>query len=1089
MVNPDSESTSEPPDLHLRSIRGIDFNSNDLQSLVDNPRNHQKVDSCVINVFCALMQQNCEPAADFYVFSSWLGPLVQGHVRNTSFIGSFEDNLHRTCFSPGCPASRISDLTSRRYWCIPLCGGQPYHWVLAIIDCEQRNIAIYDSLPKLNSSRWARPICEDIVVHIHDILSAIALGSDAAPNTVAAPDTVAMSDTAASDTVAALDVTSWPLVLYTSPEMQGQCDSWSCGLFIMMAMEAVSKNDLSFTTCVHGRITTIRQIAMHAAMQIPIIKFAVSQIDTQKNDAGSDRIDDQEVFTITRDPNPISALPAEPAEDTSLTPDTSRSSGTSSQANWNSVIVSKRKCADSTSVPSSTAKKRRAPRMDATARRDALSSDEWIVSDSVKTVMYELANWNQHKKVCHIINSTRTIRQVVKSEKRLGAADDQSIYAFFARPGQAVPDGSAKPLVKPSDEFVRYKTTKDNIKNKVLDTYLASQHHLHLAAETAAYPNLKLLTHQLFPYKSWPSVVKRDADLLKLEVPDHGNIHVSSTKWSEQEIITMDIHLRAFARWEVHYEGRCIRSSVCARLAPMQTEVCKACAKVAKDESFKAAVRRKVAESQLSIEEQLKKKLQCEKYAPTTFIAGDARMLQAKFTDPLLSELHIHLERDDNTKCFLALAKHATQGKLDDHGIFADICKVLADRLRRLETGDAKLKHGKRYPKNLIGFMILMRSYGGNSNKQYQIFSKHLPAPSKSLLSAIVSKTPDVLQNPALVFENVVRIRSFVDKVGYMGPIALAGDCTKIRAALTYSDSFGGHIMGSTLSPEECMIRNHEDIDKVITHIESKDAKAKQVRAILAKIPLPGYPPIVVALIPTTGKDDALGIYEQYKILLKMCAQLKLNVIVTAADGAATEFAAQLMADAEDTGHEPLVYEHPTLGYKITVPMRDTGPLVQDTDHDHGCKTVRNQPQHGTHTASMGTGFLVNRSLLALYETRVSGLVLSDVKNVDKQDDGAARRIFHFDVLKATTDTDEGDSIHVCPGMEGLFAYLFVLGGALECWTSRKMKPADRILGIARARYFLHFWRAHIVRLAAKYPDLISTSRSFISAPSFKILN
>ncbi|TFY52897.1 hypothetical protein EVG20_g10355 [Dentipellis fragilis] len=50
------------------------------------------------------------------------------------------------------------------------------------------------------------------------------------------------------------------------------------------------------------------------------------------------------------------------------------------------------------------------------------------------------------------------------------------------------------------------------------------------------------------------------------------------------------------------------------------------------------------------------------------------------------------------------------------------------------------------------------------------------------------------------------------------------------------------------------------------------------------------------------------------------------------------------------------------------------------------------------------------------------------------------------------------------------------------------MKPADRILGVARARYFLQFWRAHIVRLAAKYPDLISTSRSFISAPSFKIL-
>jgi hypothetical protein len=38
----------------------------------------------------------------------------------------------------------------------------------------------------------------------------------------------------------------------------------------------------------------------------------------------------------------------------------------------------------------------------------------------------------------------------------------------------------------------------------------------------------------------------------------------------------------------------------------------------------------------------------------------------------------------------------------------------------------------------------------------------------------------------------------------------------------------------------------------------------------------------------------------------------------------------------------------------------------------------------------MGAGFLVNRLLVNLFDTGVSGLVLKDIENVDKQDDGTA---------------------------------------------------------------------------------------------------
>ena len=64
------------------------------------------------------------------------------------------------------------------------------------------------------------------------------------------------------------------------------------------------------------------------------------------------------------------------------------------------------------------------------------------------------------------------------------------------------------------------------------------------------------------------------------------------------------------------------------------------------------------------------------------------------------------------------------------------------------------------------------------------------------------------------------------------------------------------------------------------------------------------------------------------------------------------------------------------------------------TDPPHAVKTCRNQLQHASSTES---GFLVNRLQV------VSGLVLKDIENIDKQDDGAARRVFHVMAFETTT--------------------------------------------------------------------------------------
>ncbi|KAG1894525.1 uncharacterized protein F5891DRAFT_897860, partial [Suillus fuscotomentosus] len=340
---------------------------------------------------------------------------------------------------------------------------------------------------------------------------------------------------------------------------------------------------------------------------------------------------------------------------------------------------------------------------------------------------------------------------------------------------------------------------------------------------------------------------------------------------------------------------------------------------------------------------------------------------------------------------------------------------------------------------------------------------------------------------PSLIFENIARVRRLMDAVGYKGPIAVAGDCTKVHPRLAYSTDFGGHILGSTLPLDECQVDEIEDIENTINSIHKAKAEAMQVRAILAKIPLPQYPPQVVALLPTTGKDDACGIHEQLMSLLHMAARLEIHIISFAGDGAASELLSQCMMDHEASVTEPFTYSYPLYGIHLQAPVLKTGPLISIMDPPHARKTCRNQPQHGTHTASLGVRFLVNKSLVDLQKTGVSGLVTRDVVDVDKKDDGAARRIFHATALLAAVE--EGQQCTIRDSFEGIFVYLFVFGLLFDAWISREMDIQDHVLCALRARFFLHIWKEHISALSKAYPDLYSTSRSFISSPSFHIFN
>lgn len=107
-----------------------------------------------------------------------------------------------------------------------------------------------------------------------------------------------------------------------------------------------------------------------------------------------------------------------------------------------------------------------------------------------------------------------------------------------------------------------------------------------------------------------------------------------------------------------------------------------------------------------------------------------AASFSAKLSDPVLFDIHDSLKTGKPEDTFLRLYKSAKEGKLKNYERFTEVCNVLEDRVRRETSGNDKLKYGIRYSPNYLNFMIAMRGYGQNSNRQYEIFCAEFAGPS-----------------------------------------------------------------------------------------------------------------------------------------------------------------------------------------------------------------------------------------------------------------------------------------------------------------------------------------------------------------------
>jgi len=102
-------------------------------------------------------------------------------------------------------------------------------------------------------------------------------------------------------------------------------------------------------------------------------------------------------------------------------------------------------------------------------------------------------------------------------------------------------------------------------------------------------------------------------------------------------------------------------------------------------------------------------------------------------------------------------------------------------------------------------------------------------------LSQIHASDTELITDPNLVLENIMKFANIAKGLKWEGPILLMTDCTKIRSKLVYSQELG-YITGSTLSSNEVSVSDINDIHARIKHIYEKNAIATQVRVIVLKV-------------------------------------------------------------------------------------------------------------------------------------------------------------------------------------------------------------------------------------------------------------
>ncbi|KAF8325537.1 uncharacterized protein EI90DRAFT_2932034 [Cantharellus anzutake] len=453
------------------------------------------------------------------------------------------------------------------------------------------------------------------------------------------------------------------------------------------------------------------------------------------------------------------------------------------------------------------------------------------------------------------------------------------------------------------------------------------------------------------------------------------------------------------------------------------------------------------------------------KYTPLSYIEPEVRDLYLR-----------HAGVEDLLKSgtiWLKLAQGLQSGEYEAEPVFRGLLEAFSQRMDRLKHG--KSMRGIWYPP---AFHEFVNNLSLLSPAASRVFTRALGGPKLRSLRSIRAKEPRF--TPGISPINITIAIETLKKLNYLGPVCIAVDDTKIQPGLrAFQDSSSTWFAIGNVGDPIC-IKQPDDADPSAQEIADKlrstnTLQAEKVRLYLLIIPLPRVPPIPLAAIAMGPKTAAVDLKLWFDNIYALLEAKGCRPIALACDGANTERSHQnvIIESASDTENHLIAPSHPHARLTIKIPLLKGHPFVAVQDAKHAAKTARNQLTTGARCVSLGPDPMNYKQLLEL-TSQDAPLLRRDVQNLDRQDDRAAARLYAAETLHYISTKTKSVS---------LGTYLFIIGKLIDAWQNRSLTHSDRLLLALRCRYFLCYWRQHIL----EHP-FHETRIHFISDSCYKIL-
>ncbi|CAB4439121.1 unnamed protein product [Rhizophagus irregularis] len=471
----------------------------------------------------------------------------------------------------------------------------------------------------------------------------------------------------------------------------------------------------------------------------------------------------------------------------------------------------------------------------------------------------------------------------------------------------------------------------------------------------------------------------------------------SRKKLNKEQIQEFNTTLQATSLWKIDQFEGVIRSAKCTVMTTNLSGLCSECIDLKKNTRLKDALKSRRATPSTT------------KFIPKFYF--NTHLIGLMKNQNLRSLWTCIITNNNDSAMWASLVQMGMNGSFSGEKTFTELASLML-QIKTKEEAGISMK-GLRYFEHLTHFFSLL----SESSREYEVFRKALGGMSIQRICQIRASNTELITDPNLVLDNVTKFACIAKELKWEGPILLMTDCTKIHSKLVYSQELG-YITGSTLPSSEVSVSDINDIHEKIRNIYENDALVTQVRVIVFKIPIGKIPPMVIAILPTKGDESAEQIFNILCTVLDFAHQNNLNILSMGADGARSEFNAQTKIMNSSSTY--FTFDDPFYNVHFKVPIIYGRPLVRVQDPKHAKKTAQNQLFTGARHLSLGIDTVRYDQLYLLAHQDKHTLLKRDVLNVDKQDDGAAYRMFHSDNLLQIIQAEN------ISDMIRLFIYLFV---------------------------------------------------------------